>query len=664
MRVGGALLSVPAWKTWCGHAKVKWIKLAMVRCISSLVLLLIFICCLVQGAGAGKVRKCPSLEDMERSRLERERTAKAEADRLEKLRAKRAQVINTYAATFPLSTFATRRFQNLIFQAETAAKESAENNSEEEDELTCIGWFQTGGCDPDGPRETLRDQGCNAEIDPTVNSGYCQCSGGVITARASCDKTQTARYTCEIQCTQLPEIRRQAAQKKKDLLEAKKREELDRIKREELNGNSAGNNRETAEEKEVRWHEVFERAEWAAKTAGDKRPYEVLAVPETASQGDIRKAYRKLSMLLHPDKNTDILDEASIAFQDLVAAYEILNNPDKRAAFDDWGGSKGFQFEWEYEQFGQKSTRGLYKNDPLITQLTENLWNRRVQGESIWLVEFYAAWCTHCQNFVNTWKEVSRILKDKEVEVGAVNCEVETRLCKDTFGIRSYPTFRVINKKYGTQQEYTDHTHMTTAQHIADWALKVANEWRWLFSRANLEVVTAATFSSQVLNSEDFWLVLFLDSVECSACKTAKTNMMRLSAGLRGQVSVGYIDCEQPENRELCRHCGLPTPPHAPQVLAFREGVKQANDQGEVLYNPNLVEPHIALQLTERIIRLSKAKASADALMVGKESGWDEGKEEEEPDIPPPEPMWNGPKGRATLNIQQGSSHNQLRLGN
>ncbi len=50
---------------------------------------------------------------------------------------------------------------------------------------------------------------------------------------------------------------------------------------------------------------------------------------------------------------------------------------------------------------------------------------------------------------------------------------------------------------------------------------------------------------------------------------------------------------------------------------------------------------------------------------VGKEAGWDAGEPEEaEPPPPPmPERMWNGPKGRAPLNLPVGSTHKQLRLG-
>ena len=48
-------------------------------------------------------------------------------------------------------------------------------------------------------------------------------------------------------------------------------------------------------------------------------------------------------------------------------------------------------------------------------------------------------------------------------------------------------------------------------------------------------------FRQAVLGSQEFWLVLVLDNKECSACKTAITNMMRLSAGLRGLAEVSNV---------------------------------------------------------------------------------------------------------------------------
>ena len=61
--------------------------------------------------------------------------------------------------------------------------------------------------------------------------------------------------------------------------------------------------------------------------------YNVLEVPETASAEDIKKAYRKMSLKWHPDKNQNS-QESVDKFQKISAAYEILGNPEKKDEHD------------------------------------------------------------------------------------------------------------------------------------------------------------------------------------------------------------------------------------------------------------------------------------------------------------------------------------------
>lgn len=61
--------------------------------------------------------------------------------------------------------------------------------------------------------------------------------------------------------------------------------------------------------------------------------YEILGVPHTATQEEIRSAYRKLSKEMHPDKGGDEEE-----FQTIQEAYEILMNPEKRATYDYFDG--------------------------------------------------------------------------------------------------------------------------------------------------------------------------------------------------------------------------------------------------------------------------------------------------------------------------------------
>ncbi|WP_407370646.1 molecular chaperone DnaJ [Carnobacterium sp.] len=63
--------------------------------------------------------------------------------------------------------------------------------------------------------------------------------------------------------------------------------------------------------------------------------YEVLGVSKGASDDEIKKAYRKLSKKFHPDINKEAGSEEK--FKEVAEAYEVLSNPDKRAAYDQYG---------------------------------------------------------------------------------------------------------------------------------------------------------------------------------------------------------------------------------------------------------------------------------------------------------------------------------------
>uniref|UniRef100_A0A674CEK7 DnaJ (Hsp40) homolog, subfamily C, member 1 n=1 Tax=Salmo trutta TaxID=8032 RepID=A0A674CEK7_SALTR len=61
--------------------------------------------------------------------------------------------------------------------------------------------------------------------------------------------------------------------------------------------------------------------------------YEFLSVEQDASSADIRKAYRRLSLTLHPDKNKD--ENAETQFRQLVAIYEVLKDEERRERYND-----------------------------------------------------------------------------------------------------------------------------------------------------------------------------------------------------------------------------------------------------------------------------------------------------------------------------------------
>lgn len=90
--------------------------------------------------------------------------------------------------------------------------------------------------------------------------------------------------------------------------------------------------------------------------------YEVLGISKSASEEEIKKAYRKLAMKYHPDRNPDS-HEAEEKFKEASEAYEVLSDADKRAAYDrmghsafenggGFGGGAGFNAQDIFSQFG------------------------------------------------------------------------------------------------------------------------------------------------------------------------------------------------------------------------------------------------------------------------------------------------------------------------
>lgn len=108
--------------------------------------------------------------------------------------------------------------------------------------------------------------------------------------------------------------------------------------------------------------------------------YETLEIEKGCDAKDIKKAYRKLSRTHHPDKGGD-----EHKFKEINAAYEILSDPEKRAAYDKYGLEVRKRFNLLFCK--RKVTKTKFKFDFFNTRVSV----RMVADLAVWEAKTYSA---------------------------------------------------------------------------------------------------------------------------------------------------------------------------------------------------------------------------------------------------------------------------------
>lgn len=103
--------------------------------------------------------------------------------------------------------------------------------------------------------------------------------------------------------------------------------------------------------------------------------YDTLGVHKTASDKDIKQAYRRLAKQYHPDTNPND-PTAEAKFKEINEAYEALSDPDKRAQYDRFGSA--------YQQFGGRNGSSYYTNvnngDNPLNDILDSIFGGRANG--------------------------------------------------------------------------------------------------------------------------------------------------------------------------------------------------------------------------------------------------------------------------------------------
>ncbi|NXG36671.1 DJC10 protein, partial [Dromaius novaehollandiae] len=270
----------------------------------------------------------------------------------------------------------------------------------------------------------------------------------------------------------------------------------------------------------------------------DRDYYSLLGVSKEASSREIRQAFKKLALKLHPDKNQND-PNAHENFLKINRAYEVLKDEDLRKKYDKYG-EKGLEDQQQggrYESWNfYRYDFGIYDDDPEIITLDRGEFDAAVSSGELWFVNFYSPRCSHCHELAPTWREFAKEM-DGVIRIGAVNCGDNRMLCRIK-GINSYPSLYVFKTGMQPVKYYGDRSKESLKNFAMQYVTSTVTElWAGNFVNA-----IETSFASGV-----GWLITFC--AERGDCLSYQTRL-KLAGMLEGLVNVGWMDCGT--QGELC----------------------------------------------------------------------------------------------------------------
>lgn len=216
--------------------------------------------------------------------------------------------------------------------------------------------------------------------------------------------------------------------------------------------------------------------------------YKTLGVPKNADDKQIKKAFKKLSIKYHPDKNKDKSEWAKNQFVKIANAYETLSDPKKRRAYDlggeegvkqqeqreSQGGHGGFNSQGDFQDvfsqffgggrggghhfhrgggrhFEEEEERQInhFENTDVLKLTIASLSKILGRNEN-WFVLCYKDKDAGLKDIIEMWKTLAE--KTYGIfKVGSVNCKAEEELCEE-FSVRESPSI-VFFPEVGDEEE-------------------------------------------------------------------------------------------------------------------------------------------------------------------------------------------------------------------
>ncbi|XP_077408848.1 protein disulfide-isomerase A6 isoform X1 [Vanacampus margaritifer] len=240
------------------------------------------------------------------------------------------------------------------------------------------------------------------------------------------------------------------------------------------------------------------------------------------------------------------------------------------------------------------AVQAFYSPSDDVVELNPSNFNREViQSDSLWLIEFYAPWCGHCQKLTPDWKKAATALKGI-VKIGAVDADQHKSLGSQ-YGIAGFPTIKIFGANKNKAEQYQGGRN---SQAIVDGAMNAlramvkerlsgksgssgySKQQSGSDSDGKKDVVelTDDNFDNMVLDSDDVWLVEFF-APWCGHCKNLEPEWAAAASAVKeqtkGKVRLGVVDAtvhQAVSSRYGIR--GFPT------IKIFRKGEEPEEYQG------------------------------------------------------------------------------------
>jgi len=226
----------------------------------------------------------------------------------------------------------------------------------------------------------------------------------------------------------------------------------------------------------------------------------------------------------------------------------------------------------------------MYSKSSGVVDLTPNNFDNRVKdSDGVWVVEFYAPWCGHCQRLVPEYTKAGKALKGI-VGVGAIDCDQHKQLCGQ-YGVQGFPTIKIFgankNKPEDFNGDRTANGIVQAAQRVAQKIVqdrlggKSSGSGKSGGSGSKEDVVelTEQNFKKLVLQSDDMWLIEFF-APWCGHCKNLEPHWKKAASELKGKVKLGAVDATV--HQQLASQFGVQG---YPTIKYFPAGAKSGPEE-------------------------------------------------------------------------------------